>query len=182
MVFHEQGLFNVSMQLFHGTLLLELMIGYYREITRKLIERSFPLLKDKSILTGMAPLSFYAFSIWLPPFLRLMVFSTKTRSFDKPAIKGLVVHELCHQERYLRMGALRYLVFTLKYLISRKARAAEEKATDRLTIEKGYGRELFRLTEITHNDRKNKKTNDLYMSPDEIRSYSETLGKRNAAS
>ncbi|HNR41487.1 MAG TPA: hypothetical protein PKL65_04585 [Bacteroidales bacterium] len=158
------------------------MLRYYRKLTRELIERSFPLLKGKKILIGMAPLNFYAFSIWLPPFMRLMVFSTKTRRFDKPAIKGLVVHELCHQERYMRIGALKYLGFSVKYVVSRKARAAEEKSTDRLTIEKGFGWELFRLTEITHNDRKNKKTNDLYMSPGEIRSYSENLGKWNAAS
>lgn len=153
------------------------MIRYYRQPTQFLKDKSFPVLRGKRIVIGIAPLSFYAFSVWLPPFMRFIVLSTKVRHFDKYAITGLIVHELCHQERYINMGALKYLGFAVKFLASRKARAEEEKATDRLTIEKGYGWELYRLSEITHNDRKNKKTNDLYLSLEEIRSYSESLGK-----
>jgi hypothetical protein len=156
---------------------LNLMIRYYRQITRFLIDKSFPLLKGKRIVIGIAPLSFYAFSVWLPPFLRLIVLSTKVKHFDRSAITGLIAHELCHQERYVNMGTLKYLGFTVKFLTSRNSRAEEEKATDRLTIEKGYGWELYRLSEITHNDRKNKKTNDLYLSLEEIRTYSESIGK-----
>ena len=153
------------------------MIRYYRQTTQFLIDKSFPVLKGKRIFIGIAPLSFYAFSVWLPPFMRLIVLSTKVKHFDRSAITGLIAHELCHQERYIDMGTPKYLGFVVKFLTSRNARAEEEKATDRLTIEKGYGRELFRLSEITHNDRKNKKTNDLYLSLEEIRSYSESLGK-----
>lgn len=153
------------------------MIRYYRQITQFLIDKSFPVLRGKRIVIGIAPLSFYAFSVWLPPIMRLIVLSTKVRHFDKYAITGLFAHELCHQERYIKMGTLNYLGFVVKFLYSRNARAVEEKATDRLTIEKGYGMELFRLSEITHNDRKNKKTNDLYLSLEEIRSYSESIGK-----
>lgn len=153
------------------------MIRYYRQTTQSLIDKSFQVLKGKRIVIGIAPLSFYAFSVWLPPFLRLVVLSTKVRHFDKSAITGLIAHELCHQERYINMGTLKYLGFIVKFLTSRNARAEEERATDRLTIERGYGVELYKLSEITHNDRKNKKTNDLYLSLEEIRSYSESLGK-----
>ncbi len=153
------------------------MIRYYRQTTQFLIDKSFPVLKGKRIVISIAPLSFYAFSVWLPPFLRLIVMSTKVKHFDRSAITGLVAHELCHQERYVNMGTLKYLRFAVKFLTSRDVRAEEEKATDRLTIEKGYGWELYKLSEITHNDRKNKKINDLYLSLEEIRSYSESLGK-----
>lgn len=150
----------------------------YEGITRTLIDRSFPLLKDKKIYILVAQLRFYACSVWVPPFLRFVVLSKRTRHFNKSVITGLLVHELCHQERYLKMGVRKYLVFAIRFLTSRNARSAEEKATDRLTIEKGYGRELYELTEITNKYRKDKRINELYMSLDEIKSYSESLGKK----
>jgi hypothetical protein len=149
----------------------------YKEITYKLIGHSFPLLRDKKIIIFVAWLRFYALSVWIPPFLRLMVLSTRTRDLDKPAITGLIAHELCHQERYLKMGVMKYLAFAAKFLISSETRGTEEKATDRLTIEKGYGRELYELSVITHEDRNHEKINRFYLSLDEIKSYSESIGK-----
>ena len=150
-----------------------------RQLTSDIINRSFPLLRDKKIFVFTGPLRFYAFSVWVPPFLRVIVISTKTRDFDRKVLTGLIVHELCHQERYIEMGTVNYLVFAVKFLILKRIRSAEEKATDRLTIEKGYGRELCELSSITHKDRKHKKINDLYLSLEEIRAYSESLGKWN---
>lgn len=149
----------------------------YRQITQALIDQSFPLLKRRKIHILVAKFSFYGFSVWIPPVLRLIVLSKRTGDIDKRAVTGLIAHELCHQERYIKMGAMKYLVFAFRFLTSRSARAAEEKATDRLTIEKGYGRELFELSEITHKDRKHKSINEFYLSLDEIKSYAESLGK-----
>lgn len=148
-----------------------------RQLTSGLIKQSFPLLKDKKIFVFTGQLRFYAFSVWIPPSLRVIVLSTKTGDFDRKVLTGLIVHELCHQERYIEMGTVRYLVFAVKFLLIKRVRSSEEKATDRLTIEKGYGRELYELSSITHKDRKHKKINDLYLSLEEIRAYSESLGK-----
>jgi len=150
-----------------------------RQLTSDIIKQSFPTLKDKKVFVFYGPLRFYAFSVWIPPSLRVIVLSTKTREFDRKVLTGLIVHELCHQERYIEMGIINYLVFAVKFLILKRIRSAEEKATDRLTIEKGYGRELCELSSITHKDRKHKKINDLYLSLEEIRAYSESLGKWN---
>jgi hypothetical protein len=151
----------------------------YWQITQALIDQSFPLLKGRKIHLMVAKFSFYACSVWVPPILRFIALSKRTVNLSEQAITGLIVHELCHQERYIGMGVRKYLAFAVKFLTSRKARAFEEKATDRLTIEKGYGRALFELSEITHRERKHKSINEFYLSLDEIKSYSESLGKWN---
>jgi hypothetical protein len=55
--------------------------------------------------------------------------------------------------------------------------SVEEKATDRLTIEKGYGRQLYELSKIQFLDKKHERINEFYLSLEEIRSYSESIGK-----
>lgn len=149
----------------------------YKRIVRKLIVDSFPLLKNKKICVFVFKLSFFALSVWIPPWIRFIVMSTRTRELNENVITGILVHELCHQERYLKLGVFRYLRFAVKFLTSRKAQQEEERATDKLTIEKGYGRQLFELTEIAIMDKNHSEMNELYMSPDEIRAYSESIGK-----
>lgn len=158
---------------------MQMTLHNLRALTSDIIKQSFPVLKDKKIFVFTGPLRFYAFSVWIPPLYRVVVLSNKTRDFNTKVLTGLIVHELCHQERYIEMGTVSYLVFAVKFLILKRIRSAEEKATDRLTIEKGYGRELYELSSITHKDRKHKKINDLYLSLEEIRAYSESLGKWN---
>jgi hypothetical protein len=148
-----------------------------RIIAEKIIEDSFPLLKGKRILFFVIYLRFFGFSAWIPPFMRIVVFSTRTKELDDFALTGIMAHELCHQERYILMGVPRYLKFIVSYTFSNAVRTAEERATDRLTIEKGYARQLYELTLITRNDKKHSNIIDNYLSPAEIRSYAESLGK-----
>jgi hypothetical protein len=75
------------------------------------------------------------------------------------------------------MGALRYLKFIAAYTFSNRSRTAEERATDMLTIEKGYARQLFELTLITCKDKNHSTIIDNYLTPDEIKIYAESLGK-----
>jgi len=149
----------------------------YIIISRKLRNDSFPLLKDKKIHLFVFRLRFYALSVWIPPFFRVIVMSTRAKSFNENVITAILAHELCHQERYLKMGALKYIQFAIGFIISRKLQAAEERATDRLTIEKGYGRQLYELSKIQFLDKKHKRINEFYMSLEEIKSYSESIGK-----
>jgi hypothetical protein len=148
-----------------------------RVIAERIISESFPSLRGKKIRFYVLWLSFFGFSAWIPPFFRFIVISTRTRNFTDEILTGLLAHELCHQERYLYMGALRYLWFAIGFLFSKRVQAAEEKATDRLTIEKGYGRQLYDLTMISRNDRNHKKIIDNYLSPEEIKDYAVSLGK-----
>ena len=144
-----------------------------------MIEKSFPVFKGRKIIILKAPLRSFACSFWIPPSLRVIVLSNRAGNFSIPTITGLIAHELCHQERYIEMGIINYICFGAKFLTSRKVRGDEEKATDRLTIEKGYGRELYELSELTFRERKDKRLNELYLPLHEIKSYSESLGKWN---
>jgi hypothetical protein len=149
----------------------------YKMIAGKLINDSFPLLRDIKIHIFVLRFRFYACSIWLPPFIRFIVMSTRTRAFNENVITGIMAHELCHQERYSEMGVLKYIRFALRFITSKKAQSSEEKATDKLTIEKGYGKQLYELSEIQYRDKKHERINDFYLSVEEIKSYSESIGK-----
>jgi len=149
----------------------------YLLVAGKLINDSFPMLKDKKIHLFVFRLRFYAMAVWIPPFLRFIVMSTRTKTFNENVITGILAHELCHQERYLKLGMLKYIKFAIAFIILRKAQAKEEKATDRLTIEKGYGRQLYELSEIQYQDKKHDRINEFYMSLEEIKLYSESIGK-----
>jgi hypothetical protein len=148
-----------------------------RSIGEKIIMDSFPSLRGKKIHFYVIWLSFFGFSAWIPPFFRFIVISSRTRDFSDEVIKGIMAHELCHQERYLEMGTWQYLKFAIGFLFSKKVQAAEEKETDRLTIEKGYGRQLYELTVISRNDRNHENIIDNYLSPEEIKAYAMNIGK-----
>lgn len=148
----------------------------YIRIIGKLINDSFPLLRNKKIHLFIFRFRFFALSVWIPPFIRFIVMSTRTKEFNENIITGILAHELCHQERYLKLGAIKYLGFAVMFLVSRKAQANEERAADRLTIEKGYGRQLYELSEVSSKDKNHKSINALYMSSEEIKSYSESIG------
>jgi hypothetical protein len=148
-----------------------------RSIGEKIIMESFPVLQGKKIHFYVMWLSFYAFSAWIPPSYRFVVISSRTRNFTDEVLTGILAHELSHQERYLAMGIGCYLRFAVGFLFLKKVQAAEEKATDSLTIEKGYGRQLYELTLISRKDRNHDKIIDNYLSPGEIKAYAMKIGK-----
>jgi hypothetical protein len=149
----------------------------YRWIADKLIEDSYPVLRGKKIHIFVFKFKFYAMSVWIPPSFRFIVMSTRAEGFNDNVLTGILAHELCHQERYYNLGIGKYLLFAIKFLTSRKAQAEEETATDRLTIEKGYGKELYELTEVSHYDKNHEEIIELYMSPEEIKEYAIRIGK-----
>jgi hypothetical protein len=148
-----------------------------RSIGNKIILKSFPALYTEKVHFYVIWLRFYAFSALIPPCFRFVVISTRTRNFTDDVLTGILAHELCHQERYLEMGTGQYIKFAIGFLFSKKVQAAEEKATDRLTIEKGYGRQLYELTIISRKDRNHKNIIDNYLSPEEIKAYAMNIGK-----
>lgn len=75
------------------------------------------------------------------------------------------------------MSPWQYIRFAAKYLFFKKARMLEEKDTDRLTIEKGYGRELYEISLISRADLRHKNIIDNYMTPEDIKDYAIKTGK-----
>ena len=150
-----------------------------KALAGKLINDSFPELKNRKIHILIYKFRFYGMSLWIPPFLRLVIISSRCEKFNENELTGIIAHELCHQERYLKMGTGKYLLFAFRFLTSRKAQGEEETATDRLTVEKGYGRQLYDLTLISHYDKNHEKIIELYMTPEDIKAYAVSLGKWN---
>ncbi|NMC41388.1 MAG: hypothetical protein GYA43_09500 [Bacteroidales bacterium] len=153
------------------------MLKRVRRLADKIRKDSFPLLQGRRIYFIIAPFRFYALSVWIPPLIRLVIISTRVKPMSDFVITGIIAHELCHQERYLRMGTARYLRFAVGYLFSDKARTEEERATDFLTIEKGYARELHELTLISRTDKRHKTIIDNYLTPEEIIDHAMKSGK-----
>ena len=153
------------------------MTDRVKRIAQKLIDESFPILHGKKIHFFVLRFWFFAFSVWIPPSIRFIIISRRTRNFTDEIITGILAHELCHQERYYGMGFGGYLKFVVRYTFSNKARTDEEKATDTLTIEKGYGRNLYELTLISQKDKNHRSILDNYLTPEEIKSYSISIGK-----
>ncbi len=149
----------------------------YIKIIEGLISESFPTLQDKKIHVFVLSFRYYACSIWFPPFMRFVVVSKRSERFNDYILRGLLAHELCHQERYIEMGVINYLKLAFKFFIFKVVRAYEENATDRLTIEKGYAKQLYELSKIKYQDQKHEKINKFYLSLDEIKSYAKKIGK-----
>jgi Zn-dependent protease with chaperone function len=149
----------------------------YINIVRDLIEKSYPVIRGRKIHILEIRFRYYAFSIWIPPALRIIAVSRRAVRLSDKALKGLLAHELSHQERYLSMGLQGYLIFIVKYIFSREAREKEEKSTDMVTIEKGYARELHELSVITSRDENHKHIQRNYLTPVHIRAYAESKGK-----
>ncbi|MBP7730103.1 MAG: hypothetical protein KA114_00550 [Bacteroidales bacterium] len=148
-----------------------------RLIAKDIINDSFPVLKEKRIFYLIMWFRFFGLCVWIPPFVRIIVISTRIKKLNDSAMRGIIAHELCHQEKYLKMSPWQYIRFAAKYLFFKKARMLEEKDIDRLTIEKGYGRELYELSLISRADLRHKNIIDNYMTPEDIKDYAIKTGK-----
>jgi hypothetical protein len=151
----------------------------YRRRIGDLIAVSFPALRGKRFLVCHFPFkSSYAAAFWLLPPLRVILLNPKCDGLDDLSLDGLLAHELCHHDASAREGWLRY-VFTKPfiYLFSRAGEMREEMATDRLTIEKGYGRALYALTSVLERDPEHKRLNQYYLTKEQIREYAQVIGK-----
>lgn len=148
-----------------------------KTIAEAIIRESFPLLEKRRISFLVFYLPYFGFSAWIPPFVRIIVISTRCRNMSDEVLTGILAHELCHQERYLHMGVSRYIRFAAGYIFSKARQKQEERATDMLTIEKGYARQLYQLTMISSADKKHNDMIDNYLSPGEIRDIAIKAGK-----
>jgi hypothetical protein len=151
----------------------------YRRRIGELVARSFPVLQGKRFLVRYFPFkSSYAAAFWLLPPLRVILLNPKCDRLDDLSLDALLAHELCHHEASAQDGWLRYvLTKPFIYLFSRAGEMREEMATDRLTIEKGYGRGLYALTDVLEHDPEHKRLNQYYLTKEQIREYAQEIGK-----
>ena len=60
----------------------------------------------------------------------------------KKSLKAFA-HKLAHLENFRKKSYIRLIIYFLRYYSNKKFRKKEERNTDRITILKGYGRELL---------------------------------------
>jgi hypothetical protein len=122
----------------------------YKRLVNELIKKSFPSIKHFKIfitenkifkLRYSAITNYFIFCGWI-------ILHPKARRYSKPALKGLLVHELSHLDIILRKSFLNKIKFAFKFIFTKKGRKDNETAADMLTIKKGYGKDLLKLTNI----------------------------------
>jgi len=147
----------------------------YQKILKNLINKSFPELKNKKIFISesdnkkfksVSADAYYFFLFWR---IRL---SKRLRKFHKSHIVAILSHELCHISIFHKRSFIEKIIFFYFLLFFKKFRTREERATELLQIQKGYGKELylFRKYNLSIADKKRKeKIKKYYLSPEEIK-------------
>ncbi len=149
----------------------------YRKIIDELVKKSFPELRGKKIFVLKFP--FFTFSggaFWLLPRIRLMwINSNISKIYSKKAIIGVLVHELCHFERFENRGWFKSFITSFYGMINFNQMYKEERATDKLVVKKGYAHERYSAETSLRKIPRWFKRN--YLSSKEIKSYAQKIGK-----
>lgn len=149
-------------------------VSRFRKIMNFVIIHSYPWLNHKGVWIIKMNLGKYSMGVfWLFPNIRLIFINQKRLQGKSDSyLSSLFAHELAHFERSKQKGWIKYLGWYFLHLISSKAREQDEKATDMLTIKKGYGKNLYQVARSRVQEKKH-----FYLSPAEIKSYAKKLGK-----
>ena len=148
----------------------------YKKIVHNLIDESFPSLNKKNVFIIRVPMleKYYAGVFWLFPGVMFIFVNSKLGLLKKSSLKGMFAHELCHLEKSREMGWFKHFGYYVSCGTSKDICAENEKATDKKTIRKGYGKDLYSLHQEKPFDETLK---DFYLSPKEIMKYSKKIGK-----
>jgi hypothetical protein len=159
------------------------MVDYrrkYQRIVDELVRESFPELAGKRIwvfecgswILGKSVAGVSDFGV-----VGVIGISGRMRGFSRKAIKGILAHELSHFLIFSNRGLFSNLFVGFRYFVFGDVRGREERRTDKVAIERGYGKELYV-------GRKNKmkvfgeKANEkYYLSLEEIKKYAKEIGK-----
>ncbi len=123
-------------------------IKKYQKIVDGLVRKSFPSLRRSKIrvfefnITRNYGTYLGIFNIFNLHFIGL---NKRYRNLPKKAIKGILVHELCHVEYFLKKNVIRNLFTGLFYLMIPSIKRKIESETDKQVIKKGYGKNMFAL-------------------------------------
>jgi len=117
-------------------------IKEYKKIVSKLINKSFPILKDEKIEILQENTVWRGKAEFWPWKKRITV-SNKIKRYRREKIIGLFAHELCHMEMSKKKGFLWLAIMWNIAKHSKKISSRIEWGTDMLAIQKGYGRYLL---------------------------------------
>jgi len=138
----------------------------YKEMIAKLINKSFPKLKNKKIKVWDFKI-FGGYAIFIP-ILNLICINRKCNSFSNKEKIGILVHELCHAERSNEIELFKNMFIFIAYWLSPKFKKKEEEETDKLAIKKGYAKELLESSKRFESEFGKKRYG---LSSEQIKSY-----------
>ena len=113
----------------------------YRKEVNHIRKKSFPEIRG-SIWIIKIPFPIPGAAImWLLPNLNLLAFTTKCKILPKNALRGLIAHELSHFSIFQKGSWKNFWKFF--FTATKEEGVKMEKATDKLAIKKGYGKDLI---------------------------------------
>jgi len=116
-------------------------------LAMEMIAASFPSLQGRRLKVKMVKTDDYVMAVRLGKSLRLWVSKADAKRMGRPALIGVLAHELCHAEEDLQRQGLTWALFSelCKPLVARElsSESATERRIDAAVIRKGYGRQLL---------------------------------------
>ena len=147
-----------------------------KKTTKDIIEKSFPLLKHKKLYLYTTKSKKYVGGATKLPFINVIRINKKLLN-DNQYLIGVLSHELSHLERFTKMGWIKYFFVGISYWINGSARTKEEMEVNKLSIRKGYAKELYYAMVKNEQNPYAKKIRKYYMTPSEIKSYAIKIKK-----
>ena len=146
----------------------------FRKIMNSVIADSYSWLKLSKLWIINLNLGKYSMGVfWLLPHIRIVFINpTRVQGKDDFYLRGLFAHELAHFERDRKKGWIKYLGYYILLLFSPKITRQDERETDKLTIAKGYGKNIYNVSKNRAPEKRK-----YYLSPAEIKSYAKQIGK-----
>lgn len=160
----------------------------YKRILNQLIEKSFPELKDKVKIHKISKYVLFWIHGFTYKFGNVHIFIVSyLDDYSDRAVKGLVVHELCHAKQELSQDAnfierfFLELWYGIGWFIGKDFLKGLETKTDKQAIKKGYAHEIYEFKlelnkNLTKGQIKRNKQRG-YLTTDEIKSYAKKVGK-----
>lgn len=138
-----------------------------------LIKDSFPeLAKEKILLLSFNLGPFWGAAWYIFPGFRIIILSPKSKTAPQPALIALLAHELSHHLVYKKEGWLKYILSVpLIYAFFWAKIRDEEYRANQIVMNRGFGRNLYDLTEIINQDPKHGCVQKYYSTKEEIKNY-----------
>jgi len=150
-------------------------VKIYEKIINRLVNSSFPVLKNKKIKIKKILFSTFCIysahtiiNLFKKPFIYIN--PKYFKHYNNFEVKGVFAHELCHLEDFLINNFWRNFVNGLKYVLSKDYKEKYEKETDKKAICKGYRKELKaqRKKRESMKEKNYEKIKRFYLTSDEI--------------
>lgn len=116
----------------------------YKRISNTLTNKSFPSLKHRRFIYIEKEFKYLGNAKTFGVFVIINI-NPILRTFSDKELRGFLAHELSHIQRHRNRNLFEKLSFILQYISSKEFRIWEEKEADKMTINKGYGNELYVL-------------------------------------